>query len=73
VVEATKPRRTIFDFVFESPSSQVITAINLALLFMAVVNAASFFHDSLIGLNISLNALDHLVTAHHQSLRSINL
>ena len=63
MVEATKSRQTIFDFVFASPSSQVITKVNLALLSLAAVNFASLPLDSSIGLNLSLIALDHLVKA----------
>ena len=49
VVEATKSRQTIFDFVLESPSSQFITTVNLALLSITAFNPASLDHDYSLG------------------------
>ncbi len=61
MVEATKSRQTIFDFVLESPSSQFITTINLALLSITAFNPAGIDHDLSIGLNLSLIDFDHLI------------
>ena len=52
-VEAAKSRKTIFDFVFESPSFHLTTTFNLALLLLAAVNAVSLHHHSLMELNLS--------------------
>jgi len=55
--------QTIFDFVFASPRSQVITKVNLALLSLSAVNFPASLLIHPLGLNLSLIALDHLVKA----------